>query len=72
MSASGMLPDAISPRRARVPGDRGVDIPGDGGPAHSGNMHLGSVPFVSHRPRAFKPAAIGCIRAVADRLAGGV
>ena len=40
--------DVISSHRAGIPGDRGADLPEDGEPAHSGTMHLGLVPFVSH------------------------
>ena len=53
ISDSEELPDAASSSLSGVPGERGVDFPGDGVPAHSGAMRLGSVPYVSHRPEAY-------------------
>ena len=53
ISDSEESPDAASSGLSGVPGDRGADFPVDGGPAHSGAMRLGSVPYVSHWPGAY-------------------
>ena len=53
ISDSGELPDAASSGLSGIPGDRDADFPGDGGPAHSAAMRLGSVPYMSHRPGAY-------------------
>ena len=50
ISDSSESPDEASSGLSGVPGDRDADFPGDGGPAHSVAMRLGSVPYVSHRP----------------------
>ena len=53
ISDSGASPHAVSSGLSGVPGDRDADFSSYDGSAHSVAMHLGSVPYVFHRPRAY-------------------